>query len=108
MPFSVCVSAVSYFDLTTSPRPGVEDDLIDGVSDDDTHRAIARIEEAGLNRLKSHLLEIERLGSAQVPCRQRRGDARHIHEGSLLPRTSPRFSRVCDTSTRVQFAVSSL
>ena len=53
---------------------GIDEEMVDAIAKHQTQAAVACIEK-GLDCLESHLLDVERFGSAQVLCRQRRGDA---------------------------------
>jgi hypothetical protein len=55
----------------------------DTISDREAHLPVSGLEEAGLERLESHFLNVERFGSAQVLGRQRRGNPRRHHDGMV-------------------------
>src|ERR1700733_3301942 len=105
-PFSVRVSGVSYSSNST-PRPlisltaartsvtwmtacvnfpwrpdpgGIDEELVDAISDREADLPISCLEKVGLGRLKSHFLNVERFGSVQVLRRQCRRDRRCLHD----------------------------
>ena len=107
MPFSVRVSGVSYSSNST-PRPlisstaartsvtwmtacvnspddlaraRVDEELADTISNREAHLPVSCLEKVGLECLKSHFLNVERFGSVQVLCRQRRRNPRRLHTG---------------------------
>src|ERR1700691_4851167 len=74
-PFSVRVSGVSYSSNRT-PRPRISSTAA-------RTSLISCLEKAGFEGLKSHLLDVERLGPAQVLGRQRRRNPRRLHDGMV-------------------------
>ena len=57
--------------------------LTDTISDREAHLPISCLEKVGLEWLKFHFLNVERFGSVQVLCRQRRRNPRRLHNGMV-------------------------
>src|SRR5580692_10679109 len=63
------------------PLPSwIDEESVDTISHREAHPPIACLEKFGLDRLESHLVNVERLGSSEVLCWQRRSNPRRPHE----------------------------
>ena len=82
----------------SSGRPrlgGIDEELVDAISNRQAQLPIACLERAGLDCLEPHFLNVERFGSARVLCRKRRRNPKRLHRYLLCG--SPLKSRLHST-----------